>query len=164
MERDIYFSKSWFILRKRATQPLTWNEALKLHKKGEVYTVLIDSDTKPTIGLNIIKDNYVGVFFFDDQLRDYMWYQFQESKKYPGKLFLSLRKRREFIGDSFEIKHSQICYFKEDGHVKVENAVPLNDGSKGFDVTSYETIIDVSDTHYADFPEFGEYDDLIRIR
>ena len=163
MERDIYFCDGWFMLRKRATKPLTWNEALKLHKKGEVYTVLIDSDTEPTVVLDVMP-HYIGVFFLDDQLRDHMCYQFQVSTKYPGKLFLSLRQRIEFIGDSFEIRHSQMCYFKEDGHVKVEEAVPLNDGSKGYDVTSYETIINLSDTNYADYPEFGEYDEFIKLR
>lgn len=164
MKREIYFCDGWFTLRKRATKLLSWSEASRLHDKGETYTVLIDSDVKPTVGLNIIKNDYVGVFFFDDQIRDYLWYQFKVSKKYPNKLFLSLRQTREFIGDTFEVKHNQMCYFKENGHVKVEEGIPLNDGSKGFDVTSYETIIDLLDTNYADFPNFGEYDDLIRKR
>lgn len=164
MKREIYFCDGWFILRKRATKLLSWSQASRLHDKGENYTVLIDSDTKPTIGLNIIKDDYVGVFFFDDQLRDHLWYQFQVSEKYPNKLFLRLMQKREFIGDSFEVKHNQTYYFKEDGHVKVEDGVPLNNDSKGFDVTSYETIIDLLNSNYADFPSFGEYDDLIRKR
>ena len=165
MKREIYFCDGWFIRRKRATKLLTRDEAFALHEKGKDYTVLIDSDIKPTIGLNVIKDDYVGVFFFDDQQRDYLWYQFQMSKKYPGKLFLSFKQKREYIGDSFEVKHNEIYQFKEDGHVYVEDRIPLHDEKQTVDVISYEKMLDLPDlydSNYVDFPSFGEYEELIK--
>lgn len=117
------------------------------------YAVLVDSEQKPSCFLNV-SHNYVGVCFLDERLRNYLVYQFQAIK--DGRLFLSMATHRTFAGDTDKVVQGDSWIFKPDGkvHMRKEYFNPHR-------LETADTTTDV-ESNYSLFPEFGEYDDLIR--
>ncbi|MGX9772328.1 hypothetical protein ACWYXN_02340 [Janthinobacterium aestuarii] len=154
MKRPIYFCKSWFRAKKKPTEVWTEEQAKLAHMKKQSYTVLVDSIERPYCFMEIA-DKVVGVGFLDEHLRESLSYDFQEIE--PGKLFLTMAIHREFDGET-DIVVSGISYiFKQDGTVHMRREF--------FNPHRFETAATSSDVsmNYAATPDFGEYDDFIRV-
>lgn len=154
MKRSIYFCKSWFRAKKKPTEVWSEEQAKLAHMKKQSYTVLVDSIDQPYCFLEIA-DKVVGVGFLDDHLREPLSYDFQEVE--PGKMFLSMATHREFE-DATDKVISAISYiFKPDGTVRMRR--------ESFDTRTIETATTLADVsmNYAATPDFGEYDDYIRL-
>ncbi|WP_152977074.1 hypothetical protein [Franconibacter pulveris] len=127
----------------------------KIHEVDDSYTVLIGSDSAPSCFINIMRNSgWVSVSFLDEYLREYLFYNFQIED--VGILFLSMSVYREFAGDTDLVINGTTYHFKKDGHtIIIENNVSNNTSEMS------ETYSGVAG-NYDRFPEFGEYDSLIR--
>ena len=153
MNRKIFFCKLWFRGHKKATDLWPPERAKEAHEAERLYTVLVDSIERPNCYLDIT-NKFVGVSFLDENLRDCLEYHFQEIE--PGQLFLSKAVHRQYNGSSDTVTQGDTFMFKPDGRVHMR---------KGFfnphRLETADTTADVRG-NYSPFPEFGEYDDLIR--
>lgn len=97
----------------------------------------------------------VAVGFLDELLRESLTYAFQE--KDLGMLFLSMATYREFVGDTDEVAGGTTYFFDTDGSIKIRR--------ESFKPHRLETAQSKADVraNYAPFPDFGEYDELIRV-
>jgi len=154
MKRSIFYCKSWFRAKKRPTEVWTEEQAKSAHAKKQPYAVLVDSIERPFCFLDVA-DKVVGVGFLDEHLRESLTYAFQEVE--PGKLFLTMATHREFDGETDKVANGISYIFKQDGTVHLRREF--------FNPHRLETSFASSDvtTNYSTVPEFGEYDDLIRI-
>lgn len=154
MKRPIYFCKSWFRAKKRPTEVWTEEQAKLAHLEKQSYTALVDSIERPYCFLEIA-DKVVGVGFLDEHLREPLSYDFQEVE--PGKLFLTMATHREFDGETDTVVSGISYIFKQDGTVHMRREF--------FNPHRLETATTSSDVsmNYAATPDFGEYDDFIRI-
>jgi hypothetical protein len=154
MKRSIYFCKSWFRAKKRPTEIWTEEQAKLAHLKKQSFTVLVDSIERPFCFLEIA-DKVVGVGFLDEYIRENLSYAFQEIE--PGEMFLTMATHREFEGDTDKVVSGISYIFKYDGtvHMRRECFNPHR-------LETATTSADVS-INYAATPEFGEYEDFIRI-
>lgn len=154
MKRAIYFCKSWFRAKKQPTEIWTEEQARSAHMRKQPYTVLVDSIERP-YGFLEVADKIVGVGFLDEYLRESLSYDFQEFE--PGKLFLTMATHREFEGETDKVVSGISYIFKREGtvHMRREffNPYRLETATSSADVS----------TNYSAMPEFGEYDDFIRI-
>lgn len=154
MKRSIFYCKSWFRAKKRPTEIWTEEQAKSAHMNKQHYTVLVDSIEKPYCFLEVA-DKVVGVGFLDEYLRESLTYAFQEIE--PGKLFLTMATHREFKGETDKVVSGISYIFKQDGTVQMRREF--------FNPHRLETTTTSSDVNmnYSAIPEFGEYDDFIRI-
>ncbi|MEA9396577.1 hypothetical protein [Lelliottia amnigena] len=148
-------------MKKKPINLLSEAQAKILHSSGKPYTVLIDSDKEPTCFIEVIKDKkMVGVGFLDEQQKEYLMYQFQLLES--GRLFLSMAVYREFAEHPGEgagilnVAHGTTYLFDEDGKTVVRE-----EKFNPYTLEESQTIADVTG-NYDVFPEFGEYDSLIR--
>ncbi len=154
MKQPIFYCKSWFRAKKRPTEVWTEEQAKVAHCAKRPYGVLVGSVEKPFCFLEV-SDKFLGVGFLDSQLRESLYYAFKEIE--PGRLFLGMATYREFQGESDAIASGTTYIFEPSGVVKISKQL--------FDPHTEE----VADAHtdvtanYANWPEFGEYDDLIRV-
>jgi hypothetical protein len=154
VKTPVYFCKSWFRAKKRPTEVWTAEQAKHAHQNRQPYTVLVGSIEQPYCFLEVA-DKVVGVGFLDQNLRESLSYDFQECA--TRKQFLTMATHREFAKDSDEVVDATSYVFKEDGTVHIRREV--------FNPHRIETTTISSDIskNYADCPEFGEYDDFIKI-
>lgn len=154
MNRSVYFCKSWFRAKKKPTEVWSEAQARAAHAKKQPYTVLVDSADKPYCFLDVA-DKVVGVGFLDDHLRETLTYAFQEVAS--GKLFLSMAVHREFDGDTDNVLSGTSYLFEPSGQLQIRREF--------FNPHRLEISSSVSDvsSNYSFLPEFGEYDDLIRV-
>lgn len=151
---NVSFGKSWFRARKRLTEKWDEERARKCHEKRQTYVAVLGEDPSPFCFVEINND-YIGVGFLDTLLREYLSYQFQEVEF--GRLFLTMATRREFEGDSDNLKSGATYYFKQDGIVTIENeAFTTNTRSVR------ETQADVSG-NWETYPAFGQYQSIVRL-
>jgi hypothetical protein len=154
MNRPIYYCRTWFRAKKRPTEVWSEDQARSAHTKKLHYTVLVDSIERPYCFLDIA-DKVVGVGFLDLLLRESLTYAFQEVQ--PGVLFLTMATHREFEGDTDNVTTATSYMFDRSGGIKVRRQ------SLGpHQIETSELSSDIS-SNYASAPEFGQYDDLIRI-
>lgn len=154
MDCVIYFCKSWFRAKKKPTEAWSESQARAAHASKQQYTVLVDSVDKPYCFLDVA-DKVVGVGFLDDHLRESLTYAFQEIEQ--GRLFLTMATYREFDGDTDKVVSGTSYLFEQNGAIQIRREF--------FNPHRLETKSSVSDvsSNYSCVPEFGEYDDLIRI-
>lgn len=150
---NVTYCKSWFRALKEPTELWPSEKAEKAHASRQPYGVLIGDPKAPTRFLEINND-FVGVGFLDERLRENLTYQFQEVE--PGKLFLSMATYREFQGDSDTVASGTTYYFSPDGSMKIER-----ESFSPHKLETSESKADVSG-NYEDYPDFGQYDRLIR--
>jgi hypothetical protein len=155
MDRKIFFCKSWFAAKRRPTEIWTEPQARKAHASGSPYTILLDSIEKPYCVIDVTRD-FVGVDFLDEQLRETLTYHFQATS--PGKLFLAMAVHRQFEGDADKVLSGTTYIFAEDGAVQIrrESFVPSHK------LETAKSQADVSGNYIA-APQFGEYDEFIRV-
>ena len=154
MKRSIYFCKSWFRAKKRPTEIWSDAQARVAHEKRQHYAVLVDSTDQPNCFLDVA-DKLVGVGFLDKHLRESLTYAFQEFES--GNLFLSMETYREFDGDTDKVVSGTSYVFGRDGTTQIRREF-----FEPYRVETATSRIDVT-SNYSKVPEFGEYDDLIRV-
>jgi len=154
MIQPLFYCKSWFRAKKRPTEMWTEDRARDAHVSKSLYTVLVESIETPFCFLEI-NNGFAGVGFLDDHLRESLYYAFKEIT--AGKLFLSMATYREFDGDTDNVALGTTYIFSPDGLVKIRKQ-----SFKPASLETAETSADVSQ-NYTPFPNFGEYDDLIRV-
>ena len=154
MDRPLFYCKSWFRAKKRPTEIWTENQARVAHSSKTLYTVLIGSIEKPFCFLEI-NDKFVGTGFLDRNAREYLYYAFKEIS--AGILFLSMATYREFDADGDTVTMGTTYNFDPGGTVKIRRQK-----FKSHSVEMAESSADVSN-NYSSWPEFGEYEDFIRV-
>jgi len=155
MSQNIFYCKSWSTGYKEPLKPLDERAASQLHSAGESYTALIGSETAPSCFVNVMKNKgWVSVSFLDNHLREYLLYNFRLLEN--EKLFLSMAVHRDFNGETDQVTNGTTYVFEESGHtvIREEKFNPhfLDKSEMTADVTN----------NYDRFPEFGQYDSLIR--
>lgn len=147
---DTFYCRSWFRAKKQPIGVMDSEKARELHNARKQYTVLIDSIDKPSNFVEI-NDDFVGVSFLDEELREYLTYQFQEIDK--NKLFLSMATHREFNDDGHIIRGTTY-YFNTNGTIKIEK--------EDFEKEQLDVASSQSDIHnnWENYPVFGEYSKL----
>lgn len=147
---EYFYCRTWFRAKKQPIDLLSREEAETLHSARKQYTVLLKSAEKPDAFIEINND-FVGVSFLNEDLSEYLTYQFQEKAK--NKLFLSMATHREF-NDNGKIVKGTTYYFKENGIVKLEKEdflkEHLDEASSQYD----------SKKNWEDYPVFGDYSNL----
>jgi hypothetical protein len=149
--KELTYCKSWFRAKKVPLQ--IWDEgaAREAHQKRLAYTVLVGNIHRPYCFIEI-NNNFFGVCFLDDKLREKLNYQFQEIES--GKLFLSLATFREFDGDTDKVLIGTTYIFSQDGSIQIRKET--------FD----PHLLEISNTNgsvsdnYEEYPKFGNYSHL----
>jgi len=149
----VYYCRGWFRAKKIASETLTEDEARHAYDTRTLYTALVNDKERPSCFVECNKD-YVGVEFLDDNLREHIAYQFQERK--PGRLFLSMAMRRNYVGDSDKVSRGASFIFKEDGSTIIYREDFIAGVLERADVR-----IDVSHNWEA-YPDFGDYSALVQ--
>lgn len=151
---EYFYCKSWFRAKKIPTEIWSSEVAKSAHLEGKPYTVLVNSEVRPTAFIEITRDA-VSVGFLDDQLREKLSYAFKAVE--DGRIFLSMATYRDFQDDSNTVKSGTSYIFQENGSVSIKKQTFSPGASEVAD-----SITDVSG-NYASYPAFGEYDDLLTI-
>lgn len=155
MSQNVYYCKTWSIGYKEPIDLWTVKKANKKHDIGESYTALIGSDSTPSCFINIMKNSgWISVSFLDEHLREYLQYNFKILD--GGDLFLSMAVYREFDGDTDLVINGTTYHFKENGHTIIREDNISDNTSERSEI--YSDVVG----NYEQFPEFGEYDALIR--
>jgi hypothetical protein len=133
----------------------------KNHEDGLMYKVtILDDLDMPVNHLNIVHENeFVGVSFLDDAGREYLTYHFTEIEP-KKKLFLHEVWYNEYSDDETEDMDYYLHFvFDREG-----NAAYRKYDEIAKKTTDYESSrpFDISDL-YEDYPEFGKYENLIRL-
>jgi len=149
------YCKKWSRWEKKPIQPWDAVKAGRAHKNGKLYTVLMGEPQKPTCFLEVrLEVGFVGVSFLDDNLREYLCYNFKNIE--DGKMFLTMATHREYVGDSDDVCGATLYYFKPNGEVITEVANLLDNTTK-----EAKQILDVS-RNWEPVPAFGSYEGITR--
>jgi hypothetical protein len=129
----------------------TEEQSKKLHMAKETYSVVLGGLKKPHCYMEI-RNDFIGVGFLDDNLREYLSYDYYEVA--TNKLFLKTVIYREFEGDTDKLVKASLYDFQESGKVKIERNNYLDNT-----VSESEGNMDIS-VNYEKYPDFGEYTNL----
>ena len=99
-------------------------------------------------------NDYVGVSFLDENLREYLTYQFQELES--NLLFLTMAVHRSFSDNQKNPSFSTTYMFETDGGVVIWKE-KLISGEK----SRYEKNFDPA-KNYETYPNFGQYESIAR--
>lgn len=147
------YCEKWFKAEKRPIGLLTVEAARRLHNDRKSYAVVLSSGASigPVIS---VAPPWVSVAYLDDQLREYLSYDFKEVE--PHKLFLKMATHREYREGSDDILRVRRCAFDVSGAVTVEQK-DLQSG----EVSELESI-DSLEENWEKFPPFGDYEGISR--
>ena len=145
---ELTYCKSWFRAKKCATKILSEGQAREAHEKRQEYTVLVGDPDRPRCFIEVNND-FVGVCFLDERLRENLTYQFQEIDF--GKLFLSMATYRDFEGETDKVLAGSSYIFNQNGTMQIRKET-FNPHS----LEISDTNCDVSG-NYESYPEFGDY-------
>ena len=153
---QIHYCDGWFRARKRYTELWDEKKARRAYEKRKLYTVLIGDPVRPEC---FIEDYGTGatVEFLDDHLREPFTCAYQ--MKEPGRLFLTMMVERRFEGETDLVASGTAYFIKPDGTVLAEREDFPSDGTK----FRKEGRVDPS-IYWEDYPQFGQYEGLIRRR
>ena len=154
MTQPIYYCRSWFRAKKKPTELWPTEQAETAHRNRQPYTVLVGSAEAPYCFLDVA-DKVIGVGFLDGRLRESLTYAFKEID--AGKLFLTMAVHREFEGETDKVGSGVTYTFDQNGAVHIRREF--------FDPRRVETATSSFDpaANFAVRPEFGQYDDLVRV-
>ncbi|CDL86220.1 hypothetical protein [Xenorhabdus cabanillasii] len=161
MSQSYFYCETWSLGYQKAHNLLSEEEAYQKHLKGKPYTVLVGSNSRPSCVISIIKTkDFVSVEFLDDNLKEYLSYQFHVLEN--EKLFLTMVVYREFAekegeGEGLLNVSKGTCFFyKKDGTYTIREET-----FKPHTVIEKEGFSDLKE-NYDTFPEFGCYESLIQ--
>jgi hypothetical protein len=154
VKRPIYYCKSWFRAKKKPTELWSTEKAEAAHLRRRPYTALVGSAERPFCFVDVA-GNVVGVGFLDIFLRESLTYVFKEVE--AGKLFLGMAVHREFEGETDKVAGGVTYIFDRSGTVQIRR--------ESFNPHRVETAAASFDPapNHAITPEFGTYDDLVRV-
>jgi hypothetical protein len=168
MTSDLYYCRNWSIGYKEAQDLYTEDQARAMFAQGKIFTAMMGSAERPSCviqhGLNDQGKWFFHVDFLDELLRLYLSYGFQELPS--GSLFLSSAGTATYEGDTDQKLHSENTIFKEDGlcHHSRTNYNGPRPADRTIDKRDTRmTPEELAKTNYSPMPEFGEYDEIIRI-
>lgn len=154
MTLPIYYCKSWFRAKKKPTEVWSDEQAEAAHLSKRPYTALVGSADQPYCFVDVTS-GVIGVGFLDSRLRESLTYVFKEVE--AGKLFLTMAVHREFEAETDELASGVTYAFAQSGTVQIRR--------ESFNPRRVETATSSFDPapNHAMTPEFGTYDDLIRV-
>jgi hypothetical protein len=126
-------------------RPLPLEQARALYDRRETHTALVLREGAPYAIVESHKD-FVGVTFYDDQVREYLSYGFRELA--PGRIFLEQANYWEYDGDRRDASTYTTYMFKPDFDKELKS-------------TGIPRQVDVSG-NWEPYPEFGEYAGLLQ--
>jgi hypothetical protein len=147
------YGERWFQHKKRLTKIFDAKAARRRHEKRELYSILVGEESAPICVVEINND-YIGVGFFDEFVRQYLRYTFQEME--PGRAFLSQAIHREFDGTTDNVVRGTVYYFEREGRVTIKK-----DDYLANERQTKETTSDVT-SNWEAYPEFGKYEAFLR--
>lgn len=147
------YARSWFRARKRVSKVWTEEQARDAHNNRKMYTVIMGGLEEPHCFVEI-RDDFIVVGFLDKHLREYMSYCFYEVE--DNLLFLRNVFFRTYNGETDEITKAEAYAFASNGKTRVI-VRDIHDQSEQVS----DSIQDIS-KNYSNYPEFGNYIDLIR--
>ncbi len=130
---------------------MTEEEAKQAHQERMQYTVISGEPTNPTAFIEI-SDDYIGIGFLDNMMRETLSYQFQEKEK--NRVFLTMATHREYEGDT--VKSGTTYFFDTSGEVSVEK-VDFEKNEKVSSQTAFNP-----DSNWEDYPRFGSYSKILK--
>jgi hypothetical protein len=154
MKRKVFFCKSWFRAKKCPTEIWTRDDALCAFHENRPFTILVDSIDAPFCFIECVREVIV-VGFLDDRGREKLTYVFEKNDE--RNVFLIQATYREYQGDTDKIASGSLYLFDRNGTVSTTHTT--------YDPKSIEkatSLVDVK-KNFSAIPEFGEYDDLIRV-
>lgn len=154
MKTQITYCKSWFRAKKIPMELWSESDARTAHEGKKLYGVIVGPVERPFCFLEINR-NFVGVGFLDIHARETLYYAFREVR--PGILFLSMATYRDYIGETDKVATGTSYMFQEDDVVMVQKQTINPPNSETFKIAA-----DIN-ANYSVWPEFGRYDDLIRV-
>ena len=158
MKDEMFFCERWGgIPFFSPYKPMPRKKAEKLHADGKLYCVLVGSETRPRATIHLT-ENAATVSFMNGDIDPYVEYTFiRNSEKNPSdRLFLSAAIERHYDGN-FKVVLAYKYFFHPDGRTRIVRTVLVPERYS----QDMETVTDVSG-NWSDYPEFGEYDDLLR--
>ena len=144
-----------FLQAKDHNEELLKSAAKEAHENKGLYYVTIFDKSVPAYFLEINKD-FFRVNFLDEKQRIYLSYDFQGISN--KKLFLTSVFFWEFIGDTDKKKSTTNYLFKENGYLTI---IETDSKTRKQIIKEAKNKIDVSE-NYEEYPEFGNYDFLIK--
>jgi hypothetical protein len=152
--RPIYYCKSWFRAKKKPTELWCEQKAEAAHRNRLPYTALVGSAEQPYRFVDVA-DKVIGIGFLDSLLREPLTYAFKEVE--AGKLFLTMAIHRKFEADTDQVASGVTYLFDQHGTVNIRreffNPHRVETATSAFAPAS----------NYATWPEFGAYDQLVRV-
>ena len=154
MKQPVYYCKSWFRAKKKATELWSHEKAGTAHRNRQTYTALVGSAEQPCCFVNVA-DKVVVVGFLDSLLRESLTYAFKEVE--AGKLFLTMAVHREFDTDTDQVAVGITYTFDQTGVVQIRRECfkphRVESATSTFDPTINDAV----------WPAFGTYDDLVLV-
>jgi hypothetical protein len=150
----VHYCKSWFRAKKRTTELWPAGKAEAAHLQRQPYTALVGSAERPYCFVHVAA-KVVGVGFLDSLLRESLTYAFKEVE--AGKLFMTMAVHREFEADTDSVTGGVTYIFDRSGTMRIRREY--------FRPHRAETAVSSCDPAplYDMRPEFGQYDDIIRV-
>ena len=148
----MYFCLKWWIRKKLPINIINTKKAEGMHRKKEIYSVVITKDNKVVNVLEIAKD-YIIVRFMNENMHSYLIYEFHT--KDDQRVFLKGAYYREYQEEK-EIELT-IYNFHENGYVFMEKQNLLTN-----EFEEREGQFNV-ESNWDKYPEFGKYDHLLKI-
>lgn len=156
MNESIIYCHGWSRRRKFANQPYSEFQAKELFENRKPFGLLFEKNNLPFCFINF-NNKFVYVGFLDDLKREYLGYEFYEEA--PQKIFLKEVQFWEYDGNTDEKVKSTRYRFTPDGELGIEEK---NVKTKEVFREYAQEKID-STVLWEDYPEFGHYDNIIKI-
>ena len=152
----IIHCKGWSLRRKYPNQPYSETEAEKLYQGRKPFGVVIERKDKPFCFIDF-NNQFIYVGFLDKYQRNYLGYEFSEIQN--NRIFLKEVDFWEYEGETDNKLTSNRYRFTPEGEFGIENT---NNQTREKVRRYAENKIDVS-ILWENYPEFGKYDNIIKI-
>jgi hypothetical protein len=157
--QQISYCRRWNDICRKPIEPLDEAEAARRDAEGEEYAVVVGDGAAPEAVIEVVwKNEYVGVWFFDEQRRRDLNYAFRRIE--PDRLFLheivtwTYPPEAETFSDATII---DTLVYQHDGVVRHDHT---DTEAKEVESTHYK---DVSlDTNWEPVPRFGDWASVAR--
>jgi hypothetical protein len=154
MKQPVYYCKSWFRAKKKPTELWSDEKAEAAHRAKRTYTALVGRAEQPLCFVDVA-DKVIVVGFLDNLLRESLTYAFKEVD--AQKLFLAMAIHREFETGTDRVTSGVTYTFEQNGAVNIRREVfrphRMEIATSSFDPAR----------NYEAWPDFGTYDQLIRV-
>lgn len=152
---SIIYCQQWFRRYKKIVNPMSAEEAERLHNAGLSYAALLGPEDAPRAYVQMLLDKKVLlVGFLDAHCREYLSYQFEFMG--GSRIFLSLATFRKYSVESESVIYGETYSFSVSGEAAIlETDFSTNESrelSKEYDASS----------HFIEMPDFGDFESLAR--